>query len=57
MVHEVLMHVSLHLDEKLLGCRITKSTSKISTDACQFSQGFGTGTQIKSAEIQRQYEK
>ena len=25
MVHEVLMHVSLHLDEKLLGCGITKT--------------------------------
>ena len=25
MVHEVLMHVSIHLDEKLLGCGITKT--------------------------------
>ena len=57
-VHEVLMHVSLHLDKNLLGCEIRKtgkSTSKISTDACQFSPGFEPGTQLNSAEIQLQY--
>ena len=62
MIQEVLMHVSLPLDETLLGSGITKTRKKqhllkVSPDACQFSPGFEPGTQLNSAEIQLQYKK
>ena len=48
MVHEVLMHVSLHLDETIIRLWNNKNSENL---------GFEPVTQPNSAEIQLQYEK